>query len=100
MNIDDLDISQELYERLSTDKYGGWVEVFGRDALRQLCDRVRAEIEPSIFEWTAQYEEDYDQLERDFDNLCAQMDKIGLEWDSTNKKLIITEDSPIRKLKF
>lgn len=121
MEIDELDISQHLYERLSTDKYGGWVEVFGREPLKQLCDRITEEIEPPIFEWMAKYESDFDEAQQSQEEammklgdaeekllllteshkkLVERLDKIGLVWDTEAKTLDITEDSPIRKLKF
>lgn len=37
------DFSRYLYERLATDKYGRWIEVFGVRGLERLCERIADE---------------------------------------------------------
>lgn len=86
------DISQVLYEKLSTDKYGGWVEVFGRDQLRVLCDRVEEEIQPVINEELAELSVTLEEAEDDIEKLIEGLNKIGLDWDDREKKVRIGDD--------
>lgn len=121
MDINDLDISQTLYNVLGTDKVTAWIQLLCDDHLKEVCDRVEAELYLHIWAWMKEYEDDYSEIQNQLDDatekksdvetkllllteshkkLVDRLNKIGLVWDTEEKKLDITEDSPIRKLEF
>lgn len=42
-----------LYDRLTTDKYGRWKDIFGEDLLRKICERMASEADDYYIEGPA-----------------------------------------------
>lgn len=56
-----------LYDRLTTDKYGRWKEIFGNDLLRKVCERMAEEAERF-------YIEDLARLMRDLEEEISDLE--------------------------
>lgn len=96
-----------LYDRLSTDKYGNWTEVFGEDLLREVCGRAAAEFEDWLWggdngEFNpGEMEKELDEVTIELDDIKFALQVLGLAWNSKDGELILEgyPQDPLNRLR-
>lgn len=71
------EFGHHLYERLSVDRYGRWLEVFGEAGLRRICDRIGEEAE-YYFEDDDDLVDRVAELEEEMEGLHKQLEEHNL----------------------